>query len=124
MGIFAKAEYQEIMLPFIVDFNQDDMECGGISLEAYGIIEGTMKYCYASYILKDSKMYENGDYEQIIEVLKNFHEPIKILLKYKKDKLKDFMIDIDQLSSACNDARIKELELVGWGLNDKSFKEI
>ena len=55
MGLFSKPEYKEVYMPFIVDdftIPEIDNEAGIINLEAYGYIDGIMKYFYTSYILK------------------------------------------------------------------------
>lgn len=57
------------MLPFEYVHIKEDDELGGISIATSGDILGEMKYCYACYILKDRNMYNNGDYEQIIDLL-------------------------------------------------------
>lgn len=119
--LFAKPEYEEINLPFIFVDDPADSEAGGISIEAYGHIHGEKKYCFASYELKNSKMYDNGDYEQMINLLKNSSDKtVKITLKMKKGIPKDFKIDVNSLAQAYNDERFNSL----WGLNDKSFKEL
>lgn len=119
MSFFSKAVYKEIELPFMLDEN--DAEVGIINIEAYGDIDGEYKYCYSSYVLKDRDMYDNGDYEQMLELLKNTDgKTACIRLKYKKDRLKDFKLDIESLVRIYNDERFRRLELIGWGLLDKS----
>lgn len=116
---FTKYEYKEIMLPIVYDNNSDDLYAGLISIEAYGNISGENKYCFASYSA-DLKFID-----ELAALLKNsYGKSVKVILKIKKGKIKDFKIDLDSLAKAYNDERFKQLELVGWGLNDKSFKEI
>ena len=123
--LFSKTEYKELFLPFIYDYNPDDIENGIISIEAYGNVFGEEKYCYANYDLSKKEMYDNGEYEQIIRLLKNSPDKnIKITFKIKREKIKNFKIDLDSLAAVYNDERLKLLELLGWGLNDKSFKEL
>lgn len=122
---FTKPEYEEIRLPFIFVDDPADLEAGGISIEAYGTIFGEKKYCFAGYKLKDPKMYDNGDYEQMIDLLKDSAgKTVKVTLKIKKGIPKDFKIDVNSLAEAYNDERFKSLDLLGWGFNDKSFKEL
>ena len=124
MSIFSKSEYKEIELPFILDVYsnwEQDYEAGIINIEAYGDIDGEYKYCYSSFILKDHYMYDNDDYQQMLELLKNSNEKtVKIRLKYKKSRLVAFKLDIESLAEIYRDERFLKLELVGWGLNDKS----
>ena len=51
------------------------------------------------------------------------YKTIKVILKIKKGKLKDFKIDLGSLAEVCNNEKFKSLELIGWGLNDKSFED-
>ena len=119
---FSKPEYREIMMPFRFDDSQEDFECGGISIEAFGDVFGEQKYCYASYILKDKNLYDNGEYEQMRKLLEDAGgKEIKVVFKLKKGKAKDFKVDLDSLASALGDDRFQALELVGWGMNDKGI---
>lgn len=123
--LFAKPEYKEIELPFVFVDDPSDSEAGGISIEAYGHIFGQKKYCLASYELKNPKMYDNGDYAQMIDLLKNSADKtVKITIKIKKGIPKDFKIDVNSLAQAYNDERFNSLSLLSWGFNDKSFKEL
>ena len=70
-------------------------------------------------------MYDNGDYEQMIQLLKNSEgKSVRVIFKFKKHKLKYLEIDLDSLAQACNDERFKSMELLSWGLFDKSFEEL
>ena len=123
--LFSKPEYEEIMLPFIFIKDPDDLEAGVISIEAYGHIYEKKKYCFASYTLKNNKMYDNGDYEQMIDLLKNSADKmVKVILKIKKGIPKAFKIDVNSLAEAYGDERFKSLELVSWGFNVKSAREL
>lgn len=125
MGLFTKPEYRELMLPFEYVESDVDSEAGIISIEAYGNVFGENKYCYACYNFTKGIMYDNGDYEQIIEMLRNCAgKTVKVIFKFKKDKLKSFKIDLNSLCEAYNDERFMFMELNGWGLNDKSFEEL
>lgn len=84
-------------------------------------MDGEYKYFYSSFILKKTGMYDNGDYEQMIELLKDsFDRKVKVMLKYKKSKLKCFKMSIESLAKIYSDERFLQLELVGWGISDKS----
>ena len=123
--LFEKAEYREIRLPFVYAEDPADLEAGEISLEAYGNVFGEMKYCYACYELANPQMLDNGDYEQMIDLLKNaFGKTVKVTVKIKKNKPRDFKIDVSSLAEAYHDERFKALSLLSWGFNDRSFKEL
>ena len=66
MIFFEKPIYKYQNMPFILDeftdCTPDDEKCL-IDIEAYGNIDGQMKYCYSSFSLKKPEMYENGDRE-------------------------------------------------------------
>lgn len=124
MPIFSKSVYKETELAFITDVYsnwEQDREAGVINIEAYGEVDGEYKYFYSSFILKKTGMYDNGDYEQMIELLKDsFDRKVKVMLKYKKSKLKYFKMSIESLAKIYSDERFLQLELVGWGISDKS----
>ena len=122
---FTKPTYEEIRLPFRFIESSADLECGYIDIEAYGNIFGKKKYCYSWYELKDSKMYSNGDYEHMVELLKNSADKtVKVIIKVKKGLPKNFKLDINSLAEVYNDERFKFLSLLGWGFNDKSYEEL
>lgn len=51
-------------------------------------------------------------------------ESIKVVLKVKKDKVKGFRIDLESLAEVCGDERFQDMELLCWGFNEKSFREL
>lgn len=123
--LFSKPEYETVYLPFIYAESEDDLNAGCISIEAYGSIANSYKYCYASYCLKDMKLYDNGGYEQMIESIKNAsQERVEVIVKFKKGVAKDFKISIKSLAQVCKDQRLLQLELAGWGFNDKSYADM
>lgn len=127
MFLFKKPEYKNLEMPFIVDDfsiqELDDEKCF-IDIEAYGEIDGNMKYCYSSFVLKDQEMYENGDFKSMLNLLRvPDHRKVLIELKYKKGVLKDFQLKPESLAKLYDDERFLQLELIGWGLNDKSCKD-
>lgn len=122
---FTKPTFEEIRLPFRFIEIPDDLECGIINIEAYGNTFGKKKYCYAYYELKYSKMYHNGEFEQMVKLLKNSaNKTVKVIIKVKKGIPKDFKLDINSLVEVYNDERFKSLSLLGWGFNDKSYEEL
>lgn len=122
---FSKAEYETVYLPFSLIEDEMDINAGMISIEAEGTVGGAHKYCYASYCLKDMKLYDNGGYEQMRESIKNAsQERVEVTVKYKKGVAKGFKISVESLAQVCRDERLLQLELAGWGLNDKSFADM
>lgn len=131
--LFSKTEYKEIFLPFKYEreepriselqggkysYAKDEIYRGSIGIEAYGNIFGENKYCYSLYSA-DEKIID-----EIVNSLKNNPDrTVKVILKIKKGKLKDFKIDLGSLAEVCNNEKFKSLELIGWGLNDKSFED-
>lgn len=128
MIFFEKPIYKYQNMPFILDeftdCTPDDEKCL-IDIEAYGNIDGQMKYCYSSFSLKKPEMYENGDFESMLNLLHaSENKTVLVKLKYKKGILKDFRLMSESLAKAYNDERFLQLELTGWGLNEKSCKTI
>lgn len=126
MLLFKKPVYKYQEMPFIVDdfsnYEPDNERCL-IDIEAYGYIDGRMKYCYSSFSLKKQEMYENGDFESMLNLLRNSeNKTVSVKLKYKKGTVIDFRIMVDSLAKAYNDERFLHLELVCRGLNDKSCR--
>ena len=131
--LFSKTEYKEIFLPFKYEreepkiselqggkysYAKDEIYRGSIGIEAYGNMFGENRYCYSLYSA-DEKIID-----EIVNSLKNNPDKtIKVILKIKKGKLKDFKIDLGSLAEVCNNEKFKSLELIGWGLNDKSFED-
>ncbi|MGN0623735.1 MAG: hypothetical protein ACI4JA_07290 [Oscillospiraceae bacterium] len=66
-------------------------------------------------------LYDNGGYEEMTELLKNTDgKRIKVLFKVKNEKIKRVEIVLESLAAAYNDERFLQLELLGWGISDKS----
>lgn len=121
---FTKPTYEEIKLPFRYIDVPSDLEAGLINIEAYGNVFGENKYCFASYDLKSSQMYKNGDYEQMIELLKTpTDKTVNVIIKLKKGVPKNFKIDVNSLAEVYCDERFKSLSLVCWDFDDKSYNE-
>lgn len=129
MFLFKKPEHarKTIRLPFIHDdfsCSETDSERCTIDIEAYGEIDGIVKFFYSCFSLKEPKMYDNGDYEDMLKLLRDPADRTMLIeLKYKKDTLKSFIPVIESLAEAYNDERFLQLELLGWGINEKSCKE-
>ena len=123
MGLFSKPEYVEVEMDFVYDtYTQpEEVDNGFISIEAYGNILDTYKYVTSSYSLKDMSLYDNGGYEEMTELLRDTRDKkVKVRFKTKDGKIKDAKILIESLADAYNDERFLKLELLGWGVADKS----
>lgn len=120
-SFFEKPEFKEIIMPFKYVESRADLEAGFISIIAYGEVLGKMKYCYATFGVKDVKMYDNGEYEELINLLKNNIEnkKVKVMVKIKDGKAKDFKIDLTFLAEVYSDNRFNKLDLLGCGIHDK-----
>ena len=128
MFLFKKPEYKYMEMRFIVDdfsTQESDNERCLIDIEAYGEIDGKTRYFYSSFSLKNQEMYENGDFESMLNLLRApDNKTVLIELKYKNCELKDFRLKTESLAKVYNDERFLQLELVGWGINDKSCKDV
>lgn len=123
MGIFAKSEYIESEMSFIYDIVSlpEETAEGFISIEAYGEVLDKFQYVLCTYSLKDMSLYDNGGYEEMTELLKNTDgKRIKVRFKVKNEKIKRVEIVLESLAAAYNDERFLQLELLGWGISDKS----
>ena len=117
----VKAEYKKEELPFCYIKNKEDIEAGGITIEAYGEIDGEMKFLSATFVLSDLKMYDRNDYEDMIKVLEETKDKKVIVnLKYKKGRLIGFNLDGESLAKNLNDERFNKIEILITGIDDKS----
>ena len=118
----GKAEYKKEELPFCYIKNKEDIELGGITIEAYGKIDGEMKYLSATFILSDPKMYDRNDYKYMMRVMEETKDKKVVLdLKYKKERLVDFKLDSESLAKNLNDERFNKIEILIAGIDNKSL---
>jgi hypothetical protein len=123
MGIFSKYEYKKIELPFYYIREKEDIEAGGFSIEAYGEINGQTQYFYASFILSDCRMYDNGDYNEMISILESAkNNSVELELKIKKGEIKGFTIDAKSLAHSLEDSRFEKIEAIFWNWGKESRK--
>ena len=124
MKLFSKPEYMEVMLPFLFAELPEDHDEGIISIEAYGNVCGKDVYCYAAYSLRKFRMYGNGDYDRMLDMLRSSDgKTVKVRFKIKNGIPKDFRIDIPSIAAALEDERFLQLELGGWGMHEKSVTD-
>ncbi len=124
MFLFAKPVYKTVDMPFFLIESKDDFEAGIISIEAAGIVDGKVMYLSASFSLKKHSMYDNGGYEDILENLRATQgREVSVVLKYRKNRLKNFAFELQSLVATCGDDRLEHLDLLGWAIKDYSLKE-
>lgn len=117
----GKAEYKKEELPFCYIKNNEDIELGGITIEAYGKIDGEMKFLSATFVLSDLKMYDRNDYEDMIRVKEETkNKKVSLDLRYKKERLVGFNLDSESLTKNLNDERFNKIEILITGIDDKS----
>lgn len=117
----VKAEYKKEELPFCYIKNKEDIEAGGITIEAYGEIDGEMKFLSATFVLSDLKMYDRNDYEDMIRVIEETkNKKVSLDLRYKKERLVGFNLDSESLAKNLNDERFNKIEILITGIDDKS----
>ena len=117
----VKAEYKKEELPFCYIKNKEDIEAGGITIEAYGEIDGEMKFLSATFVLSDLKMYDRNDYEDMIRVIEETkNKKVSLELRYKKERLVGFNLDSESLAKNLNDERFNKIEILITGIDDKS----
>ena len=118
----GKAEYKKEELPFCYIKNKEDIELGGITIEAYGKIDGEMKFLSATFVLSDLKMYDRNDYKDMMRVMEETKDKKVVLdLKYKKERLVDFKLDSESLAKNLNDERFNKIEILITGIDNKSL---
>lgn len=105
-------------MPFICDDDSKDFDACIVSLEAYGHILDDYKYCYASFEIS------SDDYNELSQLLNGAEgKKLKIIAKVKNGVVQDFKINLEDLAERFHDHRLKKITLLGWGLNNRSFRE-
>ena len=83
------------------------------------MISGQKKYCYASYFVNHLYM------EDLSLKLKAAPDKVaRIEIITQEGKEPDFEISLQSIAEFFGDERFMSLELLGSGINDKSFREI
>lgn len=118
MGRFSKYECKKMKLPFYYIRDKEDIDAGGFGIEAYGKIDGQIQYFYAFFMLSDCRMYDNGDFNEMIKVLDSIgsigENIIEIEVKIKKGKIKGFIIDEKSIAHSLRDKRFEKIENIFW----------
>ena len=123
MGFSNSKNYNELMLFFELEQTEEDFKQGVINIKVFGNILDETKYFYTTYTLSKMEMYENDDYNELINLLKNNqNKQLKVLYKVENNKVTDLKIDLVSLVSLFNDNRLKKLTLLSWNENSpKSY---
>lgn len=119
MGLFTKPEFRDYMMKFeVLQSDEVTIDGKGVDFVAYTNIDGENIFCYASFSIPYLK-YTDEEYTQLIKELLVYQDKeIKVKVKFKENKAKDFKIDISSIATAYNDDRLNDLELLGWGLHN------
>lgn len=124
MSLFGKAEYKQVELPFYYIKEEEDERAGGMSIEAFGDIEGEKQYFYFSFLLSDLVLYDNGGYEEMLKNLENSKDKKVIInIKYKNEKIKGFSVDTKSLAQSLNDERFEHIDIVSWSWGKESRRK-
>ena len=119
MGLFTKPEFRDYMMKFeVIKPDEVTVEGRGIDFVAYTNIDSERIFCFATFSVPFSK-YSYEEYTEIIKELLEYHDKeIKVQVKFKDNKAKDFKIYTPSIAAAYNDDRLNDLELLGWGLHN------
>lgn len=121
--MFGKITYKKVKLPFHYIKEEVDYDAGAISIEAFGDIDGEKIFLYMTFVLTNSYMYDNGDYDEMIKKLENSQDKkVNLILKYKKNKLVGFELEQGTLANSMNDQRFDAIEFLCSSISNVSTK--
>lgn len=121
--MFGKITYKKVKLPFHYIEEEVDYDAGAISIEAFGDIDGEKIFLYMTFVLTNSYMYDNGDYDEMIKKLENSQDKkVDLILKYKKNKLVGFELEQGTLANSMNDQRFDAIEFLCSSISNVSTK--
>lgn len=121
--MFGKITYKKVKLPFHYIKEEGDYDAGAISIEAFGDIDGEKIFLYMTFVLTNSYMYDNGDYDEMIKKLENSQDKkVDLILKYKKNKLVRFKLEQGTLANSMNDQRFDAMEFLCSSISNVSAK--
>lgn len=120
MGLFTKPEYKDYMMKFeVIKPDEVTEEAMGVEFVAYTNIDGEKIFCDALFSFPPYSKYTYEEYTQLIKKLLDYKDKeIKVRLKFKNNKAKNFKIDISSIAISYNDDRLNDLELLAWGLHN------
>lgn len=121
---FSKAEHIEMVLPVkLIHSEYDFKEAGCFTLEVFGTVLEKEVFCSATYMMKDAKTYDNGVFDELYGKMRTaVGKSITVDFKVKRNKLKTFSFDIGSIAYAYGDDRLKDIELISWGINNESIE--
>ena len=121
--MFGKITYKKVKLPFHYIKEEVDYDAGAIGIEAFGDIDGEKIFLYMTFVLTNSYMYDNGDYDEMIKKLENSQDKkVDLILKYKKNKLVGFELEQGTLANSMNDQRFDAIEFLCSSISNVSAK--
>lgn len=124
MGLFEKAVYKKVELPFCYIEEEADYEMYTFSIEAFGEIDGEKKYLYMSFVSTNYSMIDNEVYEDMRKTLKDTQgKKVDIRLKYKKNKLVDFELEQGSLANSMKDQRFDAIEVLCSSISNETSRQ-
>ena len=95
--------------------SKQDIDDGAITIEAKGVVDGKTHYFLACFM----SLNQESDYMEMRELLRNVSDKeVHLTLIFKKNQLKDFKLDIENLAEIMGDERFKNMELLLRGINE------
>jgi len=117
MCLFRKTTIEERRVFFALDEEESCKDL--IAIKAYTTVGTVRKYLFTDFHLKDIRMYENGDYEEIKQMLSDTEgETVTVQLIFRGRKLEDVRFDVADLARTFHDDRLLQLEKLISGVSD------
>ena len=110
MWPFGKIEWKTVKMPLSFLDDPAATESMTIDFEAVGNPDGLCRFFYATY------SYPGG--EASFREVEGAH--VDVELKFKNGALRDFKMTPEALAAATGCDACRRLELLGWGINDRS----
>ena len=120
MWPFGKVEWKTVKMPLLFVDAPSAAESMTVDFEAVGNPDGPCRFFYATY------SYPGGedsleDYEMLRKQLRGVEcAHVDIELKFRNGVLRDFKMTPEALVVATGCDACRHLELLGWGINEKS----
>lgn len=122
MWPFGKIEWKTVKMPLSFLDAPSAAESMTLDFEAVGNPDGLCRFFFAIY------SYPGGeasfeDYEKLRKMLRGVEGAhVDVELKFRNGVLRDFKMTPGALAVATGCDACRHLELVGWGINEKSAK--
>ena len=120
MWPFGKIEWKTVKIPLSFLDDPAATESMTIDFEAVGNPDGLCRFFYATY------SYPGGeasfeDYEKLRKLLREVEGAhVDVELKFRNGALRDFKMTPEALAVATGCDACRRLELLGWGINERS----